>query len=38
MGKYMLILGGINTRRGFLKDFLYLDLKELRWYQKEYRI
>lgn len=34
MGKYMLILGGINTRRGFLKDFLYLDLKELRWYQK----
>lgn len=34
MGKYMIVFGGINTRRAFLKDFIYLDLKELRWYQK----
>ena len=34
MGKYMLVFGGINSKRGFLKDFAYLDLKELRWYQK----
>lgn len=38
MGKYMLVFGGINTRRAYLKDFLYLDLKELRWYLKEYQI
>lgn len=38
MGKYMLVLGGINTRREFLNDFMYLDLKELRWYHKEYKV
>jgi hypothetical protein len=34
MGKYMLVLGGINTKKEYLKDFIYLDLKELRWYRK----
>ena len=34
MGKYMLVFGGINTRKEMLKDLLYLDLKEMRWYQK----
>ena len=34
MGKYMIILGGMNTRREYLNDFVYLDLKELRWYHK----
>ena len=38
MGKYMIVFGGISSKRSFLKDFVYLDLKELRWYQKEYRI
>ncbi len=38
MGKYMLIFGGMNTKREFLNDFIYLDLKELRWYHKEYKI
>lgn len=38
MGKYMLIFGGMNTKREFMKDFFYLDLKELKWYQKEYKI
>ena len=38
MGKYMLIFGGMNTRRQNLQDFIYLDLKELRWYEKEYKV
>ena len=38
MGKYMLIFGGMNTRRQHLQDFVYLDLKELRWYEKEYKV
>lgn len=33
----MLIFGGINTKREFLNDFIYLDLKELRWYHKEFK-
>lgn len=38
MGKYMIIFGGMNTRREYLRDFVYLDLKELRWYHKEYKV
>lgn len=38
MGKYMIVFGGMNTKREYLKDFVYLDLKELRWYNKEYKI
>jgi len=38
MGKYMVVFGGISSKRSYLKDFVYLDLKELRWYQKEYSI
>jgi Rab9 effector protein with kelch motifs len=34
LGKYMLVIGGINTKREFLNDFIYLDLKELKWYHK----
>ena len=37
MGKYMVVFGGMNTKREFLSDFVYLDLKELRWYHKEYK-
>ena len=38
MGRYMLVFGGLNTRREMLKDLAYLDLKEVRWYHKEYTI
>jgi hypothetical protein len=38
MGKYILVLGGISTKKEYLGDFIYLDLKELRWYRKEYKI
>ena len=34
LGKYMLVLGGINMKKDYLTDFVYLDLKELRWYHK----
>jgi hypothetical protein len=30
----MIVFGGINSKRSYLKDIVYLDLKELRWYQK----
>lgn len=38
MGKYMLVFGGMNTKRQLLKDFVYLDLKELKWFQKEFKV
>jgi len=34
----MIILGGINMKKDYLNDLVYLDLKELRWYHKEYKI
>jgi hypothetical protein len=37
-GRYMIIIGGINSKKEYLSDFVYLDLKELRWYHKEYRV
>ena len=38
MGKYMIIFGGLNMRREAYSDLVYLDLKELKWYQKEFII
>ena len=38
MGKYMLVFGGLTMKKDSLKDLVYLDLKELKWYQKEYLI
>jgi hypothetical protein len=34
----MIVIGGINSKKEYLNDFVYLDLKELRWYHKEYRV
>lgn len=34
LGRYMLVIGGINSSKEYLSDFVYLDLKELRWYHK----
>lgn len=38
MSKNMLVFGGMNSKKQYLSDLLYLDLKELRWYHKEYKI
>ena len=38
MGKYMVIFGGMNTKKEFLNDLVYLDIKDLRWSHKEYKI
>lgn len=38
LGRYMIVIGGINAKKEHLSDFVYLDLKELRWYHKEYRV
>jgi hypothetical protein len=37
-GKFMVVFGGINNKNKCLNDFKYLDLKELKWYAKEYKI
>ena len=34
----MLVVGGINMKKDYLGDFVCLDLRELRWYHKEYKI
>lgn len=34
----MIVFGGMNAKKQYLNDLIYLDLKELRWYHKEYRI
>ena len=34
----MLIFGGLNSKKNYLNDLLYLDLKELRWYHKDYKV
>jgi hypothetical protein len=31
IGKYMLVFGGINTKKDYLNDLKTLDLKELKW-------
>lgn len=36
-GKFMVVFGGINNKNHYLRDFKYLDLKELKWYNKEYK-
>jgi hypothetical protein len=38
LGKFMFVFGGINWKKEYLTDFLCLDLKELRWYHKDYRV
>ena len=38
IGKFMLIYGGINTKKEYLSDLKLLDLKGLEWQQKEYRV
>jgi hypothetical protein len=38
MAKNMIVFGGMNCKKQFLNDFIYLDLKELRWYHKEIKI
>jgi hypothetical protein len=37
-GKYMFVFGGINSKNKCLPDIKYLDLKELKWYGKEYKM
>lgn len=34
----MLVLGGMNSKKQYLSDLIYLDLKQLRWYHKEFKI
>lgn len=36
-GKYMIIFGGLSSKSQHLNDLKYLDLKELKWYSKEYK-
>jgi hypothetical protein len=36
-GKYMMIFGGISSKNQHFNDLKYLDLKELKWYGKEYK-
>lgn len=38
VGKNMLVFGGINTRKEYLGDMVYLDLKALQWNHKEYKV
>lgn len=38
MGKYMIVFAGMNAKKTMLRDLVYLDLKELRWYHKELKI
>lgn len=38
IGKHMLVFGGINTKKEFLNDLKILDLKDLRWDIKEYKV
>jgi hypothetical protein len=33
----MMIFGGISSKNKYLSDLKYLDLKELKWYGKEYK-
>ena len=37
MSKNMIVFGGMNAKKQFLSDLVYLDLKELRWYHKEFK-
>jgi hypothetical protein len=32
-----MIFGGINTKKKYLNDFKYLDLKQLKWFNKDYK-
>lgn len=34
----MVVFGGINTRKEYLGDLVYLDLKALQWNHKEYKV
>jgi hypothetical protein len=34
----MLVFGGINTKKEYLNDLKILDLKELKWESKEYKV
>lgn len=36
-GRYMFVFGGISSKNIHLSDLKYLDLKELKWYGKEYK-
>jgi len=36
-GKYMVVFGGISSKNQHFNDLKYLDLKELKWYNKEYK-
>lgn len=38
MSKNMVVFGGMNSKKQYLSDLVYLDLKELRWYHKEFKI
>lgn len=38
VGKHMLVFGGVNTKKEYLNDLKVLDLKELRWDSKEYKV
>ncbi len=37
MSKNMVVFGGMSSKKQFLGDLVYLDLKELRWYHKEFK-
>ena len=38
VGKQMLIFGGINSSREHLRDMKFLDLRELKWIDLDYKI